>query len=60
MRAIARAKDRAGALAALIGSLTVGWLPFEPEPLIERSELVYCSLVAGVELGDGPALDLSE
>lgn len=60
MRAITRAKDRAEALAELMGSLTVGWLPFEPEPLVERGELVYRSLVAGVELGDGPAPDLSE
>jgi hypothetical protein len=53
VRAITRAKDRAGALAELMGSLTVGSLPFEPEPLIERGELVYHSLVAGV-LGSSP------
>ncbi len=60
MRAITRAKDQAGALAELMVSLTVGWLPFEPKPLIERGELVYRSLDAGVELGDGPTPDLSE
>jgi hypothetical protein len=60
IHAIARAKDRAGALTELMGSLTVGYLPFEPEPLLERGELVYRSLVVGRELEDGPTSDLSE
>jgi hypothetical protein len=57
--AIANAKDRAGALTELMGSPTVGFLPFEPEPLLERGELVYRSLVTGRELGE-PIPDLSE
>jgi hypothetical protein len=57
--AIANAKDRAGALTELMGSPTVGFLPFEPGPFIERGELVYRSLVAGRELGE-PIPDLSE
>jgi hypothetical protein len=57
--AIVNAKDRAGALTELMGSPTVGFLPFEPEPLLERGELVYRSLVAGRELGE-PIPELSE
>jgi hypothetical protein len=57
--ALARAKDRCSVLTELMGSPTVGFLPFEPEPLLERGELVHRSLVAGRELGE-PIPDLSE
>jgi hypothetical protein len=57
--ALARAKDRRSVLSELMGSPTVGFLPFEPEPFIERGELVYRSLVAGRELGESIP-DLSE
>ncbi len=57
--AIANAKDRVGALTELMGSLTLGYLPFEAEPFIERGEMVPRSLVAGRELGE-PIEDFSE
>ncbi len=57
--ALARAKNRRSVLTELMGSPTVGFLPFEPEPLLERGELVHRSLVAGYELGE-PIPDLSE
>ncbi len=60
IHAIARAQYRRSVLTELMGQPTVGFLPFEPEPFIERGELVYRSLVAGRELGDGPTSDLSE
>jgi hypothetical protein len=59
VKAIARARDRSGALSELYPSGTFGVFPYEVEPLLERGELVPRSLVAGRELGE-PTEDLSE
>jgi hypothetical protein len=60
MKAIARARDRRSALDQLYPGGSFGLFPYEPEPLVERGELVPRSLVAGREPGDGPIPDLSE
>jgi hypothetical protein len=58
--AVARARDREGALHQVVGSGTFGLFPYEAEALIERGEIVPRSLVHGRELGEGPLPDLSE
>jgi hypothetical protein len=59
VRAIARAKDRAAALAQVYGSGSFDIFPYDTEALVERGELVPCSMVVGYELGE-PIPDLSE
>jgi hypothetical protein len=59
LKAVARARDRRAAFHQLYprGSLSV--FPYEVAALIERGELVSCSMVVGYELGE-PIPDLSE
>ncbi len=58
--AIARAKDRRGALEAIGGGRSALLLPYERDALVERGELIERSMVRGHELGEGPLLDRSE
>jgi hypothetical protein len=59
VKAIARARDRRAVLNRLYPPGFFSVFPYEVEPLVERGELVPCSLVAGRELGE-VLEDLSE
>jgi hypothetical protein len=59
VRAITRARDRAAALEQVYGSGSFVIFPYDTEVLVERGELVPCSMVVGRELGERLP-DLSE
>jgi hypothetical protein len=60
LKAIARARDRLAALNQLYpNGAALSVFPYEEQALVERGELVPCSMVVGRELGE-PLEDLSE
>jgi hypothetical protein len=59
VRALLRAKDRAAALEQVYGGGSFTLIPYDPEAIVERGELVPRSMVVGKELGE-PLPDLSE
>jgi transposase len=59
IKAVTRARDRAGALNQLYPGSSFGVFPYDVDALLERGELVPRSMVAGRELGE-VLEDLSE